>query len=205
MSADSYIGTMRPFGGNFTIRSWTICQGQLMAISQNTALFSLIGDFYGGDARTTFGIPDLRGRSPLGMGNMPGGATYNLGQRFGSEYRTLTLSQLPQHTHTAIFESTGASQATGRLQVATNGPNTPTPDAESYLAANTSSEMYYKEQGFSPAPTLTDISGLTVEGGGVSGNVVVGNTGNSESFSIVSPYQVVNWQMVLEGIYPSRS
>ncbi|MBD1581573.1 phage tail protein [Pseudoalteromonas sp. S16_S37] len=204
MSADSYIGTMRPFGGNFTIRSWTSCQGQLLAISENTALFSLISDFYGGDARTSFGIPDMRGRSPLGMGRMIGGAQYTIGQRAGSEYRTLDVSQMPQHNHNAAFTPSGGGVA-GTLQVSKNAPNTTTPDEGAYLASNTTSQMYYKAGGFAPPADLTQISGLTIDGGSTSGSVTVGLTGSSEPFSIVNPFQVVNWQMVLEGVYPSRA
>ncbi|CAM4020824.1 phage tail protein [Pseudoalteromonas byunsanensis] len=206
MSTDSYIGTMRPFGGNFAIRSWASCQGQLMAISENTALYSLIGDLYGGDGRTSFGLPDMRGRSPLGIGKMPGGAQYSLAQRGGTEYRTLDLSHMPQHNHSATFTSSGGA-VSGQLEVATDGPNQTEPDEQSYLAANTNtdSRMYYKQQGFSPAPTLTQIAGLTIDGGGASGSVAIGMTGSSDAFSIIGPFQVVNWQMVLEGVYPSRS
>ncbi|MCG7539196.1 tail fiber protein [Pseudoalteromonas sp. OF7H-1] len=207
MSADSYIGTMKPFGGSFAIRNWAICLGQLMAVSQNTALFSLLGDLYGGDARTTFGIPDLRGRSPVGMGVMPGGRDYRLGLRFGLENIALNSLQLPKHTHAAAFVPTGGgSSVTGSLQAATDEANTSAPDQTSYLAKSTANPMYYKKTGFAPDPTLVDIAGLSIDGGGSSGgSVVVSDTGASESFSIINPLQVVNWQIVLDGIYPSRS
>lgn len=205
MSADSYIGTMRPFGGNFAIRNWAICSGQLLAVAENTALFSLLGDLYGGDARTTFGIPDLRGRSPVGMGIMPGGRDYRLGFRFGTENIALGTSQLPKHTHSAAFVPSGGSSVTGALQAATDEANTSEPDSSSYLAKNTSNPMYYKKSGFTPDPTLVNIAGLSVDGGASGGSVVVSDTGASESFSILNPLQVVNWQIVLDGIYPSRS
>lgn len=204
MSADSYIGTMRPFGGSFAIRNWSICLGQLLAVAQNTALFSLLGDLYGGDARTSFGIPDLRGRSPVGMGVMPGGRDYRLGFRFGVENIALGATQLPKHTHSAAFIPSGGG-VTGSLQAATNNGNTNTPDATAYLAGNTNNSMYYKQQGLSPAPTLTELAGLSVDGGSAGGSVVVSDTGASESFSILNPLQVVNWQIVLDGIYPSRN
>jgi len=204
MSADSYIGTMRPFGGSFTIRSWANCQGQLMAISDNTALFSLIGAVYGGDARTSFGLPDFRGRSPLGMGQMPGGRMYQLGMRFGTESTTLSQAQLPMHKHSAVFTSSG-SPVTGTLQAATNPANNSEPSDGAYLASSATSQMYYKAGGLSPEPTLKSVSGLSVNGGGASGNVEVADTGGSQPLSIINPLQVVNWQMVLEGVYPSRS
>lgn len=206
MSADSYIGTMRPFGGNFAIRDWAICSGQLMAISENTSLFSLIGDIYGGDARTTFGIPDLRGRSPVGMGTMPGGRDYRIGLRFGMENIALNSLQLPQHTHAATFVPSGGGQLTGSLQAATNPGNSSEPSEGAYLSASTTSANFYKAGGLSPEPTLKEISGLTIDGsGGGGGTVTIAQTGQSQSFSILNPGQVVNWQIVLIGIYPSRS
>lgn len=87
------------FGGNFAPRGWALCQGQILAISQNTALFSLLGTTYGGNGQTTFALPDFRGRSPVGQGQGPGLANVDLGEQGGSENNTLTLNNLPQHTH----------------------------------------------------------------------------------------------------------
>ncbi|WMN59037.1 tail fiber protein [Pseudoalteromonas xiamenensis] len=207
MSADSYIGTMRPFGGIFAIRDWAICQGQLLAISENTALFSLIGDNYGGDARTTFGLPDMRGRSPVGMGTMPGGRTYQLGLRFGMEDIALNSLQLPEHSHAAVFVPSGGSEGvTASLQAATNPGNSSEPSEGAYISASTTSVNFYKAGGLSPEPTLKEISGLTIDGSAGSGGTVdIGDSGKSQSFSILNPGMVVNWQIVLEGIYPPRS
>jgi microcystin-dependent protein len=99
--ADPFIGEIKIFAGNFAPRGWAMCDGQLMAISQNTALFSLLGTTYGGDGRTTFGLPDLRGRIPVHAGRGPGLSDRMIGQRGGSENETLTTAQLPAHTHTA--------------------------------------------------------------------------------------------------------
>lgn len=87
------------FGFNFAPRSWAFCDGQLLPISQNTALFSLLGTTYGGDGRTTFALPDLRGRVPLHEGTGPGLSSYLLGQKGGLENVTLTTAQIPAHTH----------------------------------------------------------------------------------------------------------
>jgi microcystin-dependent protein len=87
---------------NFAPHGWAFCQGQLMSISQNTALFSLLGTLYGGDGSTTFALPDLRGRSPVGMGQGPGLQSYVIGQSGGEETVTLTLNQIPTHTHPAF-------------------------------------------------------------------------------------------------------
>lgn len=95
------IGVCIGFGGNFAPRTWAFCSGQLLAISSNTALFSIIGTTYGGDGRTTMALPDLRGRSPVSTGTGPGLSTYKEGMRGGVENVTLTTSQMPQHNHVA--------------------------------------------------------------------------------------------------------
>lgn len=206
MATEPYLGTLTAFGGNFTIEDWGWCAGQIIAIQSNTALFSLLGDMYGGDARTSFGLPDLRGRSPVGMGPMPGGQDYNLGQRIGSEQTALTSLQLPKHTHDAVFVPTGGGPVTGSLHAATNEANTSVPDSASYLASSSSNPMYYKQGGFSPAPSLVHLAGLSIEGSGISGgSVMVSDEGGSQSFSIINPVQVINWQIALVGIYPPRS
>ena len=89
------------FAGNFAPRSWAFCDGQLLTISQNDALFSLLGTIYGGDGRTTFGLPDMRGRIPIHAGSGPGLTPRNIGAKSGAESVTLTQNQLPRHTHNA--------------------------------------------------------------------------------------------------------
>ncbi len=96
--ADPYIGEIRIFAGSFAPRSWTFCDGQLLSISQNTALFAIIGTTYGGDGETTFGLPDLRGRAAMHAGNGPGLTSRGIGQRGGAE--TATAAQIPSHSHT---------------------------------------------------------------------------------------------------------
>ena len=101
---DPFIGTIGIFGFNFAPRGWAQCNGALLPISQNSALFSLVGTYYGGDGRTTFGIPDLRGRVALNQGNGPGLTNYNIGSKGGSENVTISVFQMPSHSHTIIFE-----------------------------------------------------------------------------------------------------
>ncbi len=110
---EGYIGEIRLFGGNFNPRAWALCQGQLLAISSNTALFSIIGTIYGGDGRTTFALPDLRGRTAIGSGNGPGLPSYQQGQRSGTETNHMTVGQMPSHTHsTSINVSTEDAEET---------------------------------------------------------------------------------------------
>ena len=98
---DPFIGSVCIFGGNFAPRSWAFCDGQLLAISSNTALFSILGTIYGGDGRTTFALPDLRGRMPVGPRNGPGLSDYRLGERGGQEEVVLNTTQIPSHSHIA--------------------------------------------------------------------------------------------------------
>lgn len=97
--SEPFIGEIKMFAGNFAPQGFAFCDGQLLAISQNDALFSLLGTIYGGDGRTTFGLPDLRGRVPIHMGNGPGLSPRTIGSKSGSETVTLTAANLPAHTH----------------------------------------------------------------------------------------------------------
>ena len=107
-----YVGEIRMFAGNFAPQGWELCWGQLLAISEYETLFQLIGITYGGDGQTVFQLPDLRGRVPVHMG-MLGGNNYNIGQAAGAETVTLTVPQLPAHTHAPLANSTGNSLAPG--------------------------------------------------------------------------------------------
>ena len=111
--SDTFVGEIRMFAGNFAPRSNALCDGQLMAVSQNDALFSLLGTIYGGDGRSTFGLPDLRGRVPTHWGNGPGLTPRRIGQRSGRENVTLTKNELPQHNHGPVkgTDSTAAARS----------------------------------------------------------------------------------------------
>lgn len=109
--ATPFIGAIRMFGGNFAMLGHAFCNGQLMAIDQNTALFSLIGTTYGGDGQTTFALPNLQSRVPVHQGSLTGGSNYVIGQASGTETVTLSSSQMPIHTHTAQGNANDGSQA----------------------------------------------------------------------------------------------
>lgn len=108
--AQPYIGEIRMFAGNFAPAGWSFCDGQLVPISQNDALFILIGTTYGGDGESTFALPNLQSRIPLHMGTGPDGVTYQLGETGGVESVTLTTQQIPNHTHTLIGTSNPATE-----------------------------------------------------------------------------------------------
>lgn len=116
--SEPFVGEIRMFAGNFAPRGWAFCDGQLLAVSQNDALFSLLGTIYGGDGRTTFGLPDMRGRLPIHAGSGPGLSPRRLGAKAGSENETLTVNQLPSHTHPAR----ASDAAAGELQPVGRAP-----------------------------------------------------------------------------------
>lgn len=118
-----YVGEIRMFGGNFAPAGWAFCNGQLLPISENEVLFTLIGTTYGGDGQNTFALPDLRGRLPIHQGTGPGLSSYVLGQSGGSEEITLTNGQIPTHTH-ALLGSSGAPTSSNPQGNVTAQPTT---------------------------------------------------------------------------------
>ena len=186
---EQLLGSIMLFAGNFAPRQWAFCDGQLLAISSNDALFSILGTTYGGDGRTTFGLPDLRGRRPIGPRHGPGLSDYRLGQRGGAEVVTLTTNQIPSHNHAAVG-TVLANNADG---------NTNDPDGANFAVAKTTT----------PNATV-DTSEYTNAGENVkmtanNAQVSIGNTGGSQYHINLSPFLGVNYIIATQGIYPSRS
>lgn len=127
--SEPFVAEIRIFAGNFAPRGWAFCDGQLLPISQNTALFSLVGTIYGGDGRTTLGLPNLKGRAPMHWGRGPGLTSRQIGQRLGSETVTLSPGQLPSHGHTlqaasnAIQADPGSGVSVGSAAMYNTGGN----------------------------------------------------------------------------------
>lgn len=216
---EAFMGTIMPVGFNFAPRGWALCNGQLMSIAQNSAMFALLGTTYGGDGQTTFGLPDLRGRVPVGsQGNGPGLTPIAQGEMAGSNSVTvigngavsvaLTAANLPSHTHaatglsaTTTMQASGA--ATGGTLVPSNGSilvgtSTGSPSAAAVYVAGT------------PAPTTpVAMGGLNTA---LSGNVE--NTGSGAPLaapvttqahaSVMQPYTGLYYIICMEGIFPSR-
>lgn len=177
---DGYLATIMMFGGNFAPRNWAFCAGQVIPISQNSALFSLLGTYYGGDGRVSFGLPDLRGRAVVGVGSGSGLSPYQIGQSGGSENETLLSTQMPAHTHAGTFNVLATSNSASSEQP--NGNILATPGSEIYATPNTT-------------PTVQYGAGLSVN---------VNPAGNSQAFSIMQPYLAVNFVICVSGMYPSR-
>ncbi|MEO1625937.1 MAG: tail fiber protein [Bacteroidota bacterium] len=187
---NGFIGEVRMFGGNFAPRTWAFCNGQLLSIAQNTALFSILGTTYGGDGRTTFALPDLRGRVPLSAGTGPGLSAYRQGQRSGLENVTLNILELPNHTH-SLSTTTAPS-----IVIGTNPDGATTNEAE----ANTLG-VGTNEYNSDPAEPGEALNGPLV----TAPQLATQSTGNSMSHDNIQPTLVVNYVICLQGIFPSRS
>lgn len=174
-----FIAQICLFAGNFAPRSWAFCNGQLLSIAQNDALFALIGTIYGGDGQVTFGLPDFRGRIPVGAGQGPGLSNISLGQQAGTYNHTLTINQIPAHTHTPTI-AVGVSSANG---------NTGNPAGA--VVAQTPANFY------APAANATEAF--------AGSSVSVSPAGGNQPFDKIMPYLGMNFVIALEGIFPSRN
>lgn len=196
------IGSICMVGFTFCPRGYTEAAGQTMAISENQALFSLLGTTYGGDGRTTFALPDLRGRVPVGIGTGPGLTPVQMGQTRGAERRTITEAQMPSHSHvaTADFNPQGGAE----VKVSINPGERASAQAGDYLGKANAPTMggagvnLYTGAG----PGSVALSG--VSGGGGSVTVRNQNTGGSQPLETLDPGLGIRYCIALDGIYPSR-
>lgn len=175
LAQDPFLGEIRMVGFNFAPRGWAFCAGQLLPISENIALFSVLGTTYGGNGISNFALPDLRSRVPICMGNGAGLSTYEIGQKGGAETVTLTVAQLPAHSHPLMGSAIEATAIT---------------PSGNTLASKARVPLYTNS---SPEPTQT-FNGASI-----------GATGGNEPFQILPPYLSVNYIIALEGIFPSSS
>lgn len=191
---EGYIAEMRYFASNFAPRNWALCAGQLLSISTNTALFSLLGTTYGGDGRTTFALPDARGRFIVSPGQGTGLSNYVLGEKSGTNNATLTLQNLPSHNHTLISSSVNGNV----LPKAAEEFNSDNPNGNTPATADSPVVPYTTGQ--TPDVSLAP-SAVT----GLSNNISTGTAGGSQPFSIMSPFLGLNVIICQYGIFPSRN
>jgi microcystin-dependent protein len=175
--SDPFLGEVRLFAGNFAPIGWALCNGQLLSIQQNTALFALLGTTYGGNGQTTFALPDYRGRVPIGMGQGPGLSNVNIGEVSGQETVTLTANQIPSHDHDWMVVGTAnnAGQEKGGTSASALG----------------SGSLVY-----STGATSTTLDPATVQ---------PAPTAPTAGHENMAPYLAINFIMALEGIFPSRN
>jgi len=169
------MASVDPWPLDWAPRDWALCQGQLLSISQNTALFALIGTTYGGDGRTTFALPDMRGRIPVGAGQGPS-SFYSWGERGGRTSVTLTMSEMPQHNHLINANSSSSRGSSA------------TPDGN-FIAQN----------------SVTTVGNFSGNGNSAMNLSAVSLTGGSDSFDIQQPYLAINYIISTNGVFPSRN
>jgi microcystin-dependent protein len=174
--ADPFVAEIRIFPFNFAPKGWAWCNGQLLPISQNTALFSLVGTFYGGDGKSTFALPDLQGSAPMHTGQGPGLSLHDLGEMSGSSNVTLLQSEMPLHTHTLLAVD---PQDPGNLQV-----GSPTRS----MAASGNGQAY------NSAASLVPMAGQALA-----------PMGGDQPHNNMMPYMTYNFNIALQGVFPPRS
>lgn len=203
---DPLMTTIMGWGPNWAPRGWSLCEGQLLAISQFTAIFSLVGTIYGGDGRTTFGLPDLRSRVPLGQGQGAGLSYYPIGSRGGAETVTLRIQEMPAHNHAAAF--TGGAMSGGISIPAVSGDgNTNSPSPSVHLAKGVVPAGLASNPGNIYSNGAVDTTlGTNIPFSGVpTGTVVTGNTGGGQAHENRMPFQAISWIFALQGVFPSRN
>jgi microcystin-dependent protein len=177
-----FLGQIQSFGFGFAPRNWALCQGQILSISQNTALFSLLGTNFGGNGTTNFALPNLQSRVPVHQGTLAGGSDYFQGEIAGVENVTLLSTQMPLHNHSFVGSTSAANQEP--------------PPAGSTLATT------LRRGGVTPGDPFygpVDASTIAINPQSIS------FVGNSMSHTNIQPYLTINWCIALAGVYPSRS
>jgi microcystin-dependent protein len=197
--ADPFLGEIRMFAGTFAPRGWAFCNGQLLSVSQNSALFAILGTTYGGNGQTTFALPNLQGRAPVHAGQSPGTSRYTLGEVGGTENVTLTINELPAHNHTVALSGTGDVNVA--LGACTTNGSVPTPGPTTVPAKVPGGLSGVNAYSTTPDTTLLPVHTTTTVN--VTGNT--GIVGNNLPVPIVQPYVVVNFIIAIEGVFPSRN
>jgi microcystin-dependent protein len=184
--SNDYIGSIMTAAFNFPPNGYALCNGQLLAINSNAALFSLLGTYFGGNGTNNFALPNLEGRLALGAQ----GGSYTLGQTGGSDTVTLTIPNLPSHTHAVSNVSISAPTGTSATQTSpVNGFFAPNPSNADRFGPGTDEHM-----------AVTPFSAMAP-----SGTYTTGNTGASQPFDKRMPYTTISFTILLTGVYPSRS
>lgn len=185
MSTEPFIGEVKIFGFDFPPRGYLNCNGQILSIAQNTALFALLGTIYGGNGVQTFALPNLQGRMPIGQGQGAGLPPYNMGQTAGSTNISILQTNMPAHAHTL-------NAATVQLKASTANADETSPDGN--YPANTTGSTYSGN-----GPSSNTFTGGTV----ISGSTDI--AGSGLPVAIMNPYLVINYSIAIQGIFPSRN
>jgi microcystin-dependent protein len=194
MASQPFMGQIQAFGFPFNIVGWVPCDGRLLSIAENTALFTLVGTTYGGDGQSTFGVPDLRGRVPIGMGNGQGLSPRTIGQFAGTESVTLLQSQMPTHSH--VLTATG-----GNFMVSSQNGTAPAPST----TANTIGAAHDPANNNTNNAYNNILPDITLNTGAGSASATISVSGGSQPVENLEPFLVINYSLCTEGIFPSRN
>ena len=202
---DEYLAIIKIFAGNFAPKTFAFCQGQIMSIQSNQALFALIGTIYGGNGTTTFALPNLGGRVPVGTGQGIS-RNYQVGEAAGVESITLTSNQMPMHGHTQALTSESTSSQAGTAIAAAGDAITP---LNNYLALSPKIGSGPNATQLKTYATAAAGTPVSLGGGAITTNTTTsGNTalaGGSQPVSIMQPYLAINYVITTQGIFPSRN
>lgn len=168
--SEPFLGEIRMVGFNFAPRGWSFCDGQILPINQNQSLYSILGTTYGGDGRTTFALPDMRSRTPIHVGD-----GHLLGQKSGEETHTLSINEMPEHTHYVRASNTAPNQ----------------PQAQNHFLAASTNNITYRDY---EASNQTPLRSGTVA-----------NTGGSQAHNNMQPYLTLTFCIAMSGLFPSRN
>ena len=200
---DTFIGQIIMFAGNFAPRDWAFCDGQLLQISENQSLYSILGTTYGGDGRTTFGLPDFRGRVPIGQGQGNGLTTRRMGEQIGIEDVTLSTAQMPIHSHAAKTTISGSS-VTAKLKSSSYEGTTNVP-LNNYLAKPNNIGLQSINMYDSSADIEMASDAIEIDLSAVTANTTSDDTGGNSAHNNIQPSLVMNYIICVNGVYPSRS
>ena len=200
---EPFIGQIIMFAGNFAPRDWAFCQGQTLAISEYTALFSIIGTTYGGNGRTTFDLPDLRGRAPIGQGQGNGLTSRIMGEQIGIEDITLSTAQMPIHSHAAETTISGSS-VTAKLKASSAEGTTNVP-LNNYLAKPSNIGLQSINMYDSSADIEMASDAIEIDLSAVTANTTTDDTGGNSAHNNIQPSLVMNYIICMNGVYPPRN
>lgn len=173
---DPYVGEIRLFAGNYAPVGWALCNGQIISIQQNPALYAVIGNIYGGDGRTTFALPDMQGMAPMGQGNGPGLTPRNIGVQVGESTEMLTIQQIPSHTHVPNGSSATASSV-----------------------ADPTNNIWGSENPAVPLKPYTATPNVQMNA------LALSPAGGGQAHNNMQPYLTLSFIIALEGVFPPKS
>jgi len=202
---DGTIGEVRLFAGNYAPRTWALCNGSTLQITSNQALYSILGVTFGGDGKTTFALPDLRGRTPVCVGKAASGTNYLPGVAFGTENVTLQVSQIPSHTHTADVGVSGGSGGGSAILLGINDAGGAPGPGGNFLGVDSNAGA--ASYAVSGTVDVMNSNSIVISNAVISNqsSVTIGDAGSSAAHSNLQPSLALTYIICIAGLYPTRN